>query len=162
MAAPRAAAMAAGTPRRSEAPQLADGQLGLGGLLRRPREPARLDRVLDDAFGGARDVVGAGVRAGGDGLGHPSAFEQQPGAVVRAPAARDDLTADGLEEHRSALRLAVVVDAARAGKETEPLVDRGMADRLADPVLEPAHRAGAQSGEDDPALPGLAQDLRQA
>ncbi len=44
--------------------QLADRDLGLDGLPRRPRQLARLDRVLHDPLRRARHVVGAGVRPG--------------------------------------------------------------------------------------------------
>ena len=101
--------------------QLSDRELGLDGFAARSRELARLDRVLDHALGGARHVVGAGVRARGDDLGHAGAPEQQRGAVVGAPAAGDRAAAHRVQERRPPLGLAVVVDRVRAGEEAEAL-----------------------------------------
>ena len=66
--------------------------------------------------------------------------------------------ADRLEEDRAAVGLAVVVDGVRVGQEAEAGGDGRARHARSSPGLEPAHRAGGDPAQDDPAIPRLAQD----
>ena len=97
----------------------------------------------------AADPVGAGAAAGGDGRGGPFALPEQAGVVVEAVAAGHPV-ADRLQVGGAALGLVVVVDAEAAGEQAEAGGRQRLAGGLGDAGLEPAHRAGALAGEDDP------------
>ncbi len=54
------------------------------------------------------------------------------------------------------------MDADAAGQQAKPGGDRGFPLRAGDPSLEPAHRAGALTADQDPLAPALPQDLVEA
>ena len=116
---------------------------------RRRRQEAGRQRRLDDAVLGGGHPVGAGAAAGGDRRGPAVALPEQAGVVVEAVAARHPV-ADRLEVGGAALGLVVVVDAEAAVEQAEARARPRLARGLGDPGLEPAHRAGALAGEDDP------------
>src|SRR4051794_10606760 len=127
-----------------------------GGGRRGGQEACRQRRLGDLASAGG-DAVGAGAAAGGESGWGPFALPEQAGVVVEAVAVRHP-GGDRLEIGGAAPGFVVVVDTEAAGEEGEAGGGAGLAGGLGDAGLEPAHRAGALAGEDDPLAPGEAED----
>ena len=122
--------------------------------LQQPRH----ERRLDEAPAALLDPVGARALAGADHLDQVRSREQQPDAVVHRVAGRQPVE-HSLRVAGPPVRVARVVDGVAAGKQPEALGRARAPVGARDPVLEPAHRAGAHAAEHDAALPRLAQRL---
>src|SRR5262245_55081079 len=127
----------------------------------RPRSRSQWPGFERDLAVGVEAIRGRSV-ASGDDLRRLSAVEAH-GYVVGDP---DPRRQPGAHEFRVARppALLVVVVRARAARQEAEAVEPGelRAEGVGDAGLEPADRAGAPAGEDDAALPRLAQDRVEA
>src|SRR5207247_7829686 len=118
-------------------------------------EPPHRNRDL----GAGLDAERARVRPRRHRLRELGPDEVEPDPVLRGEPGRQLARLDEAAIRRPALRLAVVVRAVAAREEAEAAQRRELvAEGVGHARFEPADRAGAGSGEDDPALPRLPQD----
>ena len=131
---------------------------GAAGTTAAVAEEGGGDPHLDHPLPGDVEPVAAGLRPRGDDPAQLGADEVQGGAVLGRVAGAHPLAQEAVVG-LAPVAAALVVDAVAERQQAEALEPFRCAVEAGHRLGEPAERAGGEAAEDDPRLPGLAQDL---